>query len=112
MPIIRTMTPSKTSRTQRPRSPVLIVLTDSSGDEDHTIAASAPVGLSPTLSASPTRSDNALPPSHDQDDIAEALASLNLGTPDTTLYAISGSGTTTDWYVVLFDMFLAHMTFF
>ncbi|KAF8878396.1 hypothetical protein CPB85DRAFT_1259552 [Mucidula mucida] len=89
--------PRRPRPTQQPRSPVLIVLTDSSGDEDHTIAASAPVGSSPTLSASPTRSDNALPPSHDQDDIAEALASLDLGTPDTTLYAISGSGTTTDW---------------
>ncbi|KAF8892747.1 hypothetical protein CPB85DRAFT_1257650 [Mucidula mucida] len=77
--------PRRPRPTQQPRSPVLIVLTDSSGDEDHTIAASAPVGLSPTLLASPTRSDNALPPSHDQDDIAEALASLDLGTPDTTL---------------------------
>ncbi len=76
------------------------------------IAASAPVGSSPTLLALPTQSDNALPPSHDQNDITEALASLDLGTPDTTLYAISGSGTTTNWYIVLFDMFLAHMTFF
>ncbi|KAF8877473.1 hypothetical protein CPB85DRAFT_1443592 [Mucidula mucida] len=94
---IKICCPRRPRPTQQPRSPVLIVLTDLSGDEDHTIAASAPVGSSPTSSASPTRSDNALPPSHDQDDIAEALASLDLGTPDTTLYAISGSGTTTDW---------------
>ncbi|KAF9002592.1 hypothetical protein BDZ89DRAFT_1146422 [Hymenopellis radicata] len=100
---------AKNSSTQRAASLVLIVLTDSSDDEDTPVAVSAPaLARSPPTSLTTTR--NALPPSDDLDNIADAFASLDLRSPDTTLYSISGSGTTTDWYVAPFDMFLAHMT--